>query len=82
MKMALPGTKDYFAPYQISKGFPVGSEIIIHAFGESISQHGWDPGLVALFMYARNALNEVYRQMILDAVVIHAPRLARYVYMV
>lgn len=45
-------------------------------------QHGWNLGHVAFFIDARNAFNEVDRQLILNAVVIHAPGLAQYVHMV
>ena len=82
MKLALPGTRDYFAPHQIANGVPAGTEIAIHAFRETVSKYGWDPGRAALFIDARNAFNEVDRQRILDAVIIHAPGLAGYVHMV
>lgn len=59
----------------------MGTEIDIHAFMETVFMYGWDPGRVALLMDARNAFNEVYRRKILDAVVIHAPGIARYVHM-
>lgn len=53
-----------------------------HAFRETVSKYGWYPGRVALFIYASNAFGEVYRQKILDVVVIHGPGIARYVHIV
>ena len=82
MKLALPGTRDFFAPHQIANGVPAGTEVAIHAFHETLAKFRWDPGKVALFIDARNAFNEIDRQRILDAVIVHAPGIARYVHMV
>ena len=82
MKLALPGTRDYFAPHQIANGVPAGTEVAIHALRETLGKYGWDPGRVAIFIDARNAFNEIDRQRILDEVIIHAPGIARYVHMV
>lgn len=82
IKLLLPGPRDYFAPHQISNGVPAGTEVAIHAFRGSITRNVWEPGRVALFISARNTFNEVDRQLILAAVVIHAPGLTQYVNMV
>lgn len=79
IKLALPGMRDYFAQQQIASGVPAGTEMAINAFRESIAQHGRDPDRVALFIDSRNAFNEIDGQLILDAVVVYAPDLARYV---
>lgn len=39
-KMALPGTHNYFTLYQIANSVPACIEVSIHAFRESIAQHG------------------------------------------
>lgn len=72
IKLALPGTRDYFGPHQITNGVPVGTEVAIHAFRDSIAQRGWDPGGVVSFIDARNVFSEFDHQMILDTVLIHA----------
>lgn len=82
MKLSLPGTRDYFAPNHISNGILAETEISIHSIRESIAQNGWDRRRVAIFIDARNDFNEMGCQLILDAVVIHAPGLARYIHMV
>lgn len=68
MKVALPGTRYYFAPHQIATGVPTNTKVAIHALRERLGIHGWNPGRAALLMDVRNAFNEVDKQKILDAV--------------
>ena len=82
LKLALPGARSYFQPHQIANGVPAGTEVAIHAFREVLDLHGHDDSRAALFVDARNAFNEIDRQRILDAVIVHAPAIARYVHMV
>ena len=82
LKLALPGARSYFQPHQIANGVPAGTEVAIHAFREVLDIHRGDVSRAALFVDARNAFNEIDRQRILDAVVVHAPAIARYVHMV
>lgn len=82
LKLALPDARDYFAPHQVASGVPSSAEIAIHAFLENMRRLSNDPGRAALFIDTRNAFNEVDRHQIMDAVVVHAPGVARYVHMV
>ena len=82
LKIALPGARSYFQPHQIANGVPAGTEAAIHAFREVLDVHREDDSRAALFVDARNAFNEIDRQRILDAVMVHAPAIARYVHMV
>ena len=82
LKLALPGARSYFQPHQIANGVPSGTEVAIHAFREVLDVHGDDNSRAALFVDARNAFNEIDRQRLLDAVIVHAPAIARYVHMV
>lgn len=66
-------------PHQIANGVPTGTKIAIHAFRENMRRLARDPGRTALFIDSRNAFNEVDRQQILDAVVVHAHGVARFV---
>lgn len=81
MKIALPGTRDYFAPHQIANGVPEKLRFLSTRFGRPSKKFGWDPGRAALFIDARNSFKEVDHRKILDAVVVHAPSSARYVHM-
>lgn len=75
-------TRDYFAPHQIANGVPAGTDIAIHVFRGSVSTFGWDPGCAVFLTDACNSFDEVDRQNILDAVIVHAPGLARYAHSV
>lgn len=82
MKLSIPGPRDFFASHQIANGVLAGTKITIHAFRETVSKNSWDPDRVAIFIEARNAFNEVEHKNIINAVVIHAPGIARYVHRV